>query len=254
MGKDFALSPMKTSSLLSVPAFFLFASLPVSLLAEELYENEFELVGLPKAEEESSWELSVGIEGVFGKGQTDGSSQISIKSGYQEKYQWTDTSHIEKYKAKPQSFGGINFRVNWTACNPIEETKIFPEFYILFGFLSGDYDCEALSYNSIASDIEITLLQISLGGNLHYPLSKHISIFGGLRLGGSSILMKDDFSSLGGVYGIGAGIDCNIGNGGGAIRIGVDYLATMLDGEVGENLSLSNPKWLLFSLGYNTRF
>lgn len=257
---------MKIRICLGALVFPLLTLVPAIASENEFSYDEFEINNLPEAqEEESSWEFSFGIEGVYGKGQTNG-IRTKAESGWWEWQEYWNGDYweydrvfhpgtIKREKVK-LDMGGLNFRLNWKKESPFPETKLFPEIFVLGGFMAGK--CEGENF---------WMFQCTGGGNLHLQVSDYVSVFGGVRVGLGYLLLDD--ASGGGFYddsdeyatdfglnyGIGTGIDFRLGERGGIVRLGVDYLASTTDADAGlGGLSVSKPKWVLFSLNYNATF
>lgn len=251
--------------------FPLLTLVPAFASENELPYDEFEINNLPEIRaEESAWEFSFGIEGVYGKGKTSG-SQTCMVPGYWEWQEYWNGDHWEydyvyhsgkiKRKKVKLDMGGLNFRLNWKKESPFPETILFPEIFVLGGFMTGESEGRYF-----------WMFQCAGGGNLHLQLSDYVSVFGGARVGlGYLLLDVDDASWASGYYseedsnkyatdfgvnyGIGAGIDFRLGERGGIVRLGVDYLASTTEAESGiGGLSISKPNWVIFSLSYNATF
>lgn len=250
---------MKISVFRYTTALLMLALVPASAFESEYTYNEFEINDLPEEqEEESSWEFSVGIEGVYGKSQTDGIVSRYVRDGYWDSgnRKWVDASYTTRKKIKLDT-GGLNFRLNWKREKPLSETLFLPEVFVLGGFMRRK--CEG-------DDYDFWMFQCAVGGNLHFSLSEFVSVFGGVRLGlgyvhlgdlyKPSDIGSDEYATDFGLnYGIGAGIDFRLGRRGGIVRLGVDYLASTTDADAGFNgLSVSKPEWVIFSLSYNANF
>lgn len=256
---------MKTSVFWSTTALLMLALAPASASEGEYTYNEFEINDLPEEQEaESLWEFSVGVESVYGKSQTDGIISTYVYDRYWDSgnREWVDTSYTARQKIKLDT-GGLNFRLNWKREKPFFETVFFPEIFVLGGFMTGKSEGE-----------NFWMFQCATGGNLHFPLSEFVSVFGGVRFGLGYLLLDDAAGASDGYYGyssfddsdeyatdfglnygIGAGIDFRLGQRGGIVRLGVDYLASTTDADAGVNgLSVSKPEWVLFSLSYNATF
>lgn len=240
---------MKISVFRYTTALLMLALVPASASESEYTYNEFEINDLPEEqEEESSWEFSVGIEGVYGKSQTDGIVSRYVRDGYWDSgnRKWVDASYTTRQKIKLDT-GGLNFRLNWKREKPLSETVFLPEVFVLGGFMAGRTESE-----------DFWMFQCAAGGNLHFSLSEFVSVFGGVRLGLGYLLLGDAPGANYGYglnYGIGAGVDFRLGRRGGNFRLGVDYLASTTDADAGFNsLSVSKPEWVIFSLSYNANF
>lgn len=238
---------MKTSAFLSAFALSLLAVVPASANESEYTYDEFEINDLPETQEEdSSWEFSVGVEGVFGQAQMSASAEQSVY--VPGKYWWEDGSTInQKTEVDFEAFYGFNFRLNWLK-SPEKASPFSPEVYVLLGFMTGATEEKV--------DKNLTLLSCTAGGNMHLHLSETFSIFGGVRLGGGVM-----FPSGGGhgelssavTYGVGAGALLHLGSRGDSIRLGVDYLMSAAEVD-DDGFQVSDPEWVLFSVGYNVSF
>lgn len=256
---------MKTSTFLSTLALSLLAVVPANANESEYTYDEFEINDLPEEQgDESSWEFSVGVEGVYGKSQTDGIISTYVYDRYWDSgnREWVDASYTMRQKIKLDT-GGLNFRLNWKREKPLFETALLPEIFVLGGFMTGRAEGE-----------NFWMFQCAAGGNLHVLLSDFVSVFGGVRLGLGYLLLDDPAGTSGGYYGyssfddsdeyatdfglnygIGAGIDFRLGQRGGIVRLGVDYLVSTTDADAGINgLAVSKPEWVIFSLSYNATF
>lgn len=230
---------MKTRICLGALAFPLLTLVPAFAFENEFSYDEFEINDLPEVQEESEWEFSVGIEGVFGKAKMSGYGDAYIR----DEYYWWRGEYVRK-KTDFENFYGFNFRLNWLKNSSDEDSMFTPEVYLLLGFMTGSTQEDV--------DEQLTLLSCTAGGNMHMPLSDSVSVFGGVRLGGGILLSEHKASSTV-TYGVGAGVLIHLGNRGDAIRFGADYLMCSSNHD-DEGFSVSNPKWILFSVGYNVSF
>lgn len=232
----------------SLIALSLFALVPVRASEGEYTYTEFEINDLPEEqEEESLWEFSVGIEGVYGQAQMSASQEQPLWIPGEN---WWEDGYVVKSKAEVdfESFYGFNFRLNWLK-KPNDEYSVFsPEVYVLLGFMTGQTEegtCEE----------QLAFFSCVAGGNIHFQLSENISVYGGARLGGGGICTGDEITlNMGVNYGVGAGMMLHVGNHGSSIRLGVDYLASTAEFDGDSGFQVSEPGWVLFSLGYNVSF
>lgn len=232
---------MKIRISLVALAFPLFMLVPANASENEFSYDEFEINGLSEVqEEESEWEFSVGIEGVFGKAKMSGHGDVYVR----DEHDWWRGGYVRK-KTDFENFYGINFRLNWIKKSG--DSDFVPEIYANFGLITGQTENEDI-------DEQIVFLSCDAGMNMHALLSDSVSVFGGIRLGAGNLVRHSDLTpNIGATYGVGGGILVHLGKRGNSIRLGVDYLANSAEID-DEDFCVSNPKWTLFSLSYNASF